>query len=94
MDCIDEAANSTSYLMVLDGLGLLRHHTIAYPASKGYLINFVYPHNTAVLIENATGERYAVDSWVFTNGEPPLIVPLKSWYGTRSKTFYRQRHGA
>ncbi|MDP2621151.1 MAG: hypothetical protein Q8P46_13440 [Hyphomicrobiales bacterium] len=93
MDCIDEAANSTSYLLLLDQLGLLRHHGVAYPASKGFLIDFVYPHNTAVLAERATGRRYAVDSWVFRNGEKPIVVPLETWYATRSASFYRQRHG-
>ena len=94
MDCIDEAANSTSYLLLLDGLGLLRHHKIAHPVSKGFLLDFVYPHNTAVLVEKATGTRYAVDSWVFKNGEPPIIVPLETWYRTKSASFYRKRHGA
>ena len=94
MDCIDEAANSTSYLLLLDELGLLRHHDIAYPVSKGFLIDFVYPHNAAVLVEKRTGERYAVDSWVFKNGEPPIVVPLETWYDTSSATFYTQRHGA
>ena len=94
MDCIDEAANSTSYLLLLDGLGLLRHHTVAYPASKGFLLDFVYPHNTAVLVERASGVPYAVDSWVFRNGEPPIVVPLKTWYDTKSESFYRARHGA
>jgi hypothetical protein len=93
MDCIDEAANSTSYLLLLDQLGLLRHHKVAHPVSKGFLLDFVYPHNTAVLIEKQTGTRYAVDSWVFKNGEPPIIVPLQTWYDTKSADFYRQRHG-
>lgn len=94
MDCIDEAANSTSYLLVLDGLGLLHHHTVAHPVSKGFLLDFVYPHNTAVLVEKESGTEYAVDSWVFKNGEQPIIVPLKTWYHTKSASFYRQRHGA
>lgn len=94
MDCIDEAANSTSYLLLLEELGLLRYHEVAYPASKGFLLDFVYPHNTAVLVERATGAHYAVDSWVFKNGEPPIIVPLETWYATNSASFYRQRQGA
>lgn len=92
MDCIDEAANTTSYLLLLQDLGLIRHHVIAHPVTKGVLIDFTYPHTTAVIVERETGARYAVDSWVFTNGEPPIIVPLDTWYDTKSETFYRQRH--
>ncbi|HXK53875.1 MAG TPA: hypothetical protein PK405_04250 [Hyphomicrobiales bacterium] len=94
MDCIDEASNTTSYLILLRQLGLLRHHEIAYPASKGFLINFVYPHFTAVLVEKGSGTSYAVDSWVFTNGEKPIIAPLDAWYETKSATFYQRRKGA
>jgi hypothetical protein len=94
MDCIDEASNTTSYLLLLRQNGLLRHHSIAHPVSKGFLINFVYPHFTAVLVEKGSGARYAVDSWVFTNGEKPIVTPLDTWYETKSETFYRRRKGA
>lgn len=94
MDCIDEASNTTSYLLLLRQNGLLRHHSIAHPVSKGFLINFVYPHFTAVLVENSGGARFAVDSWVFTNGEKPIVTPLDTWYETKSETFYRRRKGA
>lgn len=93
MDCIDEASNTTSYLLLLDQNKLLRHHDIAHPVSKGFLINFVYPHFTAVLAEKSGGARYAVDSWVFTNGEKPIVTPLDTWYATKSESFYRSRKG-
>ena len=37
------------------------------------------PHNTAILLENKTGEAYAIDSWFHANGELPEVLPLKEW---------------
>lgn len=91
MDCLDEAANSTSYLLVLAEMGLLRHHEVAHPVTKGHLFDFIYPHTTAVLVEKKTGHRFAVDSWVFTNGEPPIVTPLDTWFATKSEAFFRAR---
>jgi hypothetical protein len=77
LDCIAEAVNSTVYLLLLDQAGLLRHHRVAHPARRRTLI--IFPHNTAVIVENATGSAYAVDSWFHANGVPPEIVPLDVW---------------
>lgn len=84
-DCVDEATNTTSYLLVLEGNGLLKHHKVGTPFSKGNLLlggvkN--WPHWTAVLHENKTGTRYAVDSWIYENGENPAIVEANKWYLT------------
>jgi hypothetical protein len=77
LDCIAEAVNSTVYLLLLDQAGLLRHHRVAHPARRRTLI--IFPHNTAVIVENATGSAYAVDSWFHANGVPPEILPLDVW---------------
>jgi hypothetical protein len=34
-DCVDEATNTTSYLMFLHGRGLIKKHTVLIPISKG-----------------------------------------------------------
>lgn len=78
MDCIDEATNTTTYLRLLAGAGLLRWHTVAPRANRGGLIGFRWPHNTAAL-EEIGGEIWAVDSWFFDNGVAPVIVPLDQW---------------
>ena len=78
MDCIDEATNSTTYLSLLSRLGLLRWHTVAEPATRGWLL-FGWPHTTAVVHETVTGESFAVDSWFFDNGIFPVIIPLHTW---------------
>ncbi|WP_297528932.1 hypothetical protein [Thiohalobacter sp.] len=76
MDCIDEATNTTTYLRLLEGTGLLVHHRVRDPATRINLL--AWPHTTAV-IEDSQGRRFAVDSWFEANGEPPHIVPLEQW---------------
>jgi hypothetical protein len=88
MDCVDEATNTTSYLLVLKSNGLIRYHTVEGTMSKENLakglvkLNPVqyWPHWTAVLKENKSGQKYAVDSWLFDNGENPAVVKVEDWY--------------
>jgi len=79
MDCIDTSRNTTSLLLVLAQLNLLRHHTVAEPEARGYLIDGRAPHATAVLVEKATGTKWAVDSWTRAYGQAPEIMPLTQW---------------
>ena len=81
-DCVDEATNTTTYLTVLDQNGLLKYHTITRPMSKENLLRGVagWPHWTAVLVEKGNGQRWAVDSWIYANGENPAIVEAEKWY--------------
>lgn len=81
-DCVDEATNTTSYLLVLQHNKLLRHHTVGTPFSKENLLRGVsgWPHWTAVLQENGSAQRWAVDSWIYANGENPAIVEVEKWY--------------
>lgn len=81
-DCVDEATNTTSYLIVLQNNKLLRHHTVGTPFAKENLMRGVagWPHWTAVLRETASAQKWAVDSWIFANGENPAIVEVEKWY--------------
>ena len=81
-DCVDEATNTTSYMTVLAGAGLIRHHTVAEPfARENYLRGIAgWTHWTAVLVETANRQRWAVDSWIYANGENPAIVKAEEWY--------------
>jgi len=81
-DCVDEATNTTSYLLVMQHNNLLKHHRVARPFSKGNILQGTqyWPHWTAVLVENETGQRYAVDSWIYENGENPAVVEAEKWY--------------
>jgi hypothetical protein len=78
-DCIDASRNTTSLLVVLDQLKLLRHHQVRAPESRGFLIDGRLPHTTAVMREQRTGQSWAVDSWTHNNGEKPDVMPLEQW---------------
>lgn len=82
MDCIDESTNSTTYLKLLIAGGLVVHHRIDDPVTRGFFL-FGMPHTTAVIVEIGSGVQWAVDSWFFENGVPPVIVPLAQWGETR-----------
>ena len=87
-DCVDEATNTTSYLLVLQTNGLLKHHTVEGTMYKQNLarglatLNPVkyWPHFAAVLKEKESGQKYAVDSWSGPNGENPAVVKVEDWY--------------
>jgi len=76
LDCVDEAVNSTTYLRMMAQDDLIRFHDVGFPAHRGGIIR---AHNTAVIRDRATGERYAVDSWFYDNGMPPAVVALQTW---------------
>lgn len=81
-DCVDEASNTTSYLMVLANNNLMRHHTVGTPFSKDNFLRGVsgWTHWTAVIRETSNGTTWAVDSWIYANGENPAIVETDKWY--------------
>lgn len=81
-DCVDESTNTTSYLIVLRDNGFLKHHTVGTPFAKDQLWRGVsgWTHWTAVLKETTTGQTWAVDSWIYENGENPAIVETEKWY--------------
>jgi hypothetical protein len=75
--CIDSSRNSTILLLVLDQLKLLRYHDVDVPVARGFLIDGQYPHVTAVLVEKASGTKWAVDSWTVGYGQDLEIMPLE-----------------
>ncbi|GAB4225507.1 MAG: hypothetical protein Kow0032_01490 [Methyloligellaceae bacterium] len=79
-DCVDEATNTTSYMMVMERHGMLRHHKVLRPMAKGNMIMGIWPHWGAMIEERATGRKFAVDSFFHANGEPPVIMAAERWY--------------
>jgi hypothetical protein len=81
-DCVDEATNTTAYMMVLQNNGLLKYHTVGRPFSRGNILLGVsnWPHWTGVLWETSNKQKWAVDSWIYVNGENPAIVEAEKWY--------------
>jgi hypothetical protein len=79
MDCLDETANTTSLLLVLQERGLLVHHRVEHPESRGFFFDGRYPHFTAVMAEKRSGAEWAVDPWRRAPGQSPEILPLARW---------------
>jgi hypothetical protein len=75
-DCIDTTANTTSLLVLLERLGLLRFHTVSTPISR---LLAGGPHSTATLEENKTGQRWTVDPWTHDNGQLPDVWKIERW---------------
>src|SRR5690606_24235658 len=78
MDCVDEATNTTSYLSVLAANGLLRHHEVLRPMAKDAPLRWT--HYFAVIRDKTTGQRWAVDSFMYANGQEPIIMEAEKWY--------------
>lgn len=80
-DCVDESVNTTIYLSLLDGHGLLRHHTAGTPTARiPPFSRGLGPHQTAIITDTGSSDRFAVDSWFHDNGVPAEIVPLDAWF--------------
>jgi len=75
-DCIDTTANTTSLLVVLDRLGLLRFHTVSTPISR---LLAGGPHFTATMQEKKTSQRWTVDPWTHDNGQLPDVWKIERW---------------
>ncbi|WP_112662810.1 hypothetical protein [Microvirga flavescens] len=79
MDCLDEAANTTSLLLLLQERGLLAYHEVARPQSRGFFIDGRYPHFTAVIVQKEGHSQWAVDPWTSAPGSRPDLLPLEDW---------------
>ena len=78
-DCIDSSRNTTSLLMVLDQLNLLRYHDVDVPVARGFFLDGRPPHATAVLVEKTSGSKWSIDSWTVGYGEALEVMPLERW---------------
>ena len=79
MDCIDESSNTTTYLTLFEQSQLLRWHTVEPRATRGYLFVGGWPHYTALVRDEQTGDQWVIDSWFRDNGELPDVVSLDIW---------------
>jgi hypothetical protein len=77
-DCVDEATNTTSYLLVLDRHGLIRHHRVDRPFAKDSINRWT--HWAALIEEKQSGARYAIDSSSGPNGDNPMVQAAASFY--------------
>ena len=78
-DCVDEATNTTSYLVMLEQAGFLAHHRVKQPVGRGFFLDGRWQHFAALVEEKGTGQSYVIDSWPRDNGKLPVVLPLKTW---------------
>jgi len=82
LDCISESLNTTTFLNLMEKEKLFsHHHTEARAVRHPWIFS---THWTAVIKETDTPRKYAVDSWFFANGTPPVIQPLDAWLANES----------
>ena len=79
-DCVDEATNTTSYLLVLDRHGLIRHHAVERPFAKDDFGKWT--HWAALIKEKQSGELFAIDSSASVNGENLTVQSAASTFPT------------
>jgi hypothetical protein len=77
LDCIAESINTTTYLKLLAQDGLLVWHQVLERKQRNPW--FFSVHWTAVIEDRSDHQQYAVDSWLFENGKPPVIQTLEDW---------------
>lgn len=78
-DCVDEAVNATTYMVLMEQDGLIKLHKAQSVAWRGALFGKTLPHVTPVTVEIASGDLWAVDSSFFDNGVEAVTMPLKEW---------------
>jgi len=78
LDCVDNSSNTTNFLTILMDLGQLPSWRVEAPSVRRPL-HFNAVHWTAVLKDEVTGEKWAVDSWFHPNGNLPFVLPLNVW---------------
>lgn len=78
-DCWDSTRNVSSFLLVLQEWGLLKHHTVGNPRYRGNILVMQLPHNTAVLVETASRVEWVVDMWTTRYAQPPDVMLVEQW---------------
>lgn len=78
-DCFDTTRNAVSLLLIFQEWGLLSHHVVTDPEFRGKFLIGQTPHNTAVLIEKKTGQKWVIDMWTTAYGQVPDVMPLEKW---------------
>lgn len=79
LDCVDEATNMTTLLVMLHRAKLLRYHTPTAPSVRTRTDGRTWLHYAGTVREKRSGKRYVIDSWFRPNGRAAVVVPQKKW---------------
>ncbi|WP_435686193.1 hypothetical protein [Sedimenticola selenatireducens] len=77
LDCIAESKNTTIYLQLIAKDNLLKWHQVKERRRRNPWLFDI--HWTASIMDIQTKQQYAVDSWFFANGQPPVVQPIEAW---------------
>jgi len=77
-DCVDEATNTTSYLLLLQRHDLIHHHHVERPFAKDSATRWT--HWAALIRDKRSGNRFAIDSSSSPNGVNPTVQAAASFY--------------
>ena len=78
-DCISEAHNALSYLLILQNERLLFFHRVKN------LIFRTQPHNAVEIEEKTSSQSFVVDTWALNNGYPAVIIHKEDWQGRKQE---------
>jgi len=78
-DCWDTTRNVTGLLLIMQDWGLLKHHRVGDPVYRGNALVLQTPHNTPILVDNATKVQWTVDLWTRGYGQAPEVLPADEW---------------
>jgi hypothetical protein len=78
-DCWDTTRNTTSLLLIMQGWGLFKYHSVGDPHYRGNVLVLQTPHNTAVLVDRATQVEWVVDMWPRAYAQLPDVMPVEKW---------------
>lgn len=79
LDCVDEATNMTSLMVMLKRAKLLRHHTVETPSMRSITDGRRWLHYAGTVREKRSGKKYVIDSWFRPNGQSAVVVPVDKW---------------
>ncbi len=80
IDCVDESVNTSVYVLLLKEKGLVKFHDVEPPMIRLPIVGGGgWVHQTAVIRDIRTGDKFALDSWFHDNGQMAHAVPLGDW---------------
>jgi hypothetical protein len=78
-DCWDTTRNVTALLLIMQDWGLLKHHRVGDPVYRGNALVLQTPHNTPIIVDNATRVQWTVDLWTRGYGQAPEVLTAEEW---------------
>jgi hypothetical protein len=80
MDCVDETANTNTYLQLFEAAGFLRHYQRGHRVSTSLMFSRnIWPHTVASVVDRDGGPEYIIDMWYGPHGDLPYIMTRAEW---------------